>query len=229
MSGTTAEKDGSSPRSRGTPIPARHRPISSRFIPALAGNTTNSRACRNSRSVHPRARGEHPAETLHQIVAHGSSPRSRGTPADAVPQSEHMRFIPALAGNTPAGRCGPPGPSVHPRARGEHRMARSKRVAKVGSSPRSRGTRIAGRRAIRMVRFIPALAGNTSVRLVTASLLPVHPRARGEHRGGLLGLPYVGGSSPRSRGTRIIGSPRNSPGRFIPALAGNTPCARAPR
>ena len=52
-----------------------------------------------------------------------------------------------------------------------------------------------------------------------------HPRASGEHNG-VTGIEKpIFGSSPRERGTRIRARNRVSPGRFIPARAGNTSCA----
>ena len=59
----------------------------------------------------------------------------------------------------------------------------------------------------------------------------VHPRARGEH-GDLIDVTHpIGGSSPRTRGTRSLRELGRVDLRFIPAHAGNTPfrCAgRAP-
>ena len=50
---------GSSPRVRGTPACASALMVSSRFIPAGAGNTSPSRIACSTRSVHPRGCGEH--------------------------------------------------------------------------------------------------------------------------------------------------------------------------
>ena len=50
---------GSSPRSRGTPIPAPGRSRFARFIPAFAGNTKVAGGFIWSIAVHPRVRGEH--------------------------------------------------------------------------------------------------------------------------------------------------------------------------
>ena len=71
-----------------------------------------------------------------------------------------------------------------------------------GSSPRLRGTLNNGRLTMEMIRFIPALAGNT--RWVITVLHPgaVHPRACGEHA--------------------LSNMERLDTLRFIPALAGNT-------
>ncbi|QDD92381.1 Hypothetical protein HVIM_03194 (plasmid) [Roseomonas mucosa] len=93
---------------------------------------------------------------------------------------------------------------------------------RIGSSPRSRGTRSSGPACRRREGFIPALAGNT-LELFRYSPVPaVHPRARGEHCSPSTGVPSGVGSSPRSRGTRPRRGRQGVFGRFIPALAGNT-------
>ncbi len=51
--------------------------------------------------VHPRACGEHSAETILIAKMTGSSPRMRGTPVAAPDERIAGRFIPAHAGNTP--------------------------------------------------------------------------------------------------------------------------------
>jgi len=93
---------GSSPRARGTRKRLRRTVSLARFIPACAGNTSDStRFVRLSR-VHPRVRGEHPQSRLTLPIVSGSSPRARGT-----------------RGHGLSGRAAP---AVHPRVRGEHSM-----------------------------------------------------------------------------------------------------------
>ncbi len=213
---------GSSPRSRGTRVGEFDAAGHVRFIPALAGNTPSWPRRAGAGPVHPRARGEHDGFLPGKWEVSGSSPRSRGTLVGGQQVGRHGRFIPALAGNTlwRAGwhRAWP----VHPRARGEHVMVARRRSAVSGSSPRSRGTPAIKNKASVLDRFIPALAGNTAGRFHRPESGPVHPRARGEHR--ISGDPRIAvdGSSPRSRGTRSIGLFRPPRRRFIPALAGNT-------
>ena len=50
----------------------------------------------------------------------------------------------------------------------------------------------------------------------------VHPRGRGEHFIRLRTQWRHGGSSPRTRGTPLVGYPESDENRFIPADAGNT-------
>ena len=132
-----------------------------------------------------------------------------------------MRFIPALAGNMPLILPTSDESSVHPRARGEHDLASFHVINGHGSSPRSRGTLMMLLDSILSRRFIPALAGNMGALSVCQTVVPVHPRARGEHNGKEFPHSRDRGSSPRSRGTCGVGWTPWILWRFIPALAGN--------
>ena len=213
---------GSSPRSRGTQRMGDIEKRRGRFIPALAGNTPAPPWTSWSSPVHPRARGEHLARSARRSASIGSSPRSRGTLPPYEEEKMINRFIPALAGNTMSETARSISRSVHPRARGEHREAQRVQGLSEGSSPRSRGTPATPGAPGADGRFIPALAGNTQRRGNSASLEPVHPRARGEHPVPPAMVDGVPGSSPRSRGTPGSRTRRPSWRRFIPALAGNT-------
>ncbi len=92
---------GSSPRPRGTPGAPHPSHARRRFIPAPAGNTTRFPPADVLCPVHPRARGEHRADTLAVLAYRGSSPRPRGTQYSTPRTRCGGRFIPAPAGNTP--------------------------------------------------------------------------------------------------------------------------------
>ena len=111
---------GSSPRARGTRLIALVTFLQRRFIPASAGNTSESWIWTRLKAVHPRERGEHTWSSRNKSRRRGSSPRARGTHVTLTSVSFLTRFIPASAGNTPrlAGRSDRSG--VHPRERGEH-------------------------------------------------------------------------------------------------------------
>ena len=199
-----AHSVGSSPRARGTPVTGNQCIAESRFIPASAGNTSQTKGCPPCLPVHPRERGEHYLEAAKLWGEFGSSPRARGTPGSTHGATCNARFIPASAGNTAVLRflsCVPP-----------------------GSSPRARGTRRPAVRRGRDHRFIPASAGNTRADRAHTPAVAVHPRERGEHAASRAGPSVVVGSSPRARGTRRTGRLRDQPERFIPASAGNTAC-----
>ena len=77
--------------------------------------------------------------------------------------------------------------------------------------------------------IIPALAGNTSLHLITDKVPEDHPRSRGEYFLYILDNSVFWGSSPLSRGIRSW--PVGVCGRsgIIPALAGNTLSSWPPR
>ena len=112
--------------------------------------------------------------------------------------------------------------SVHPRAGGEHHEEARPCGRQYGSSPRGRGTRQPLPVRLLACRFIPARAGNTGRFRVHQLVSSVHPRAGGEHLEPGSENPGADGSSPRGRGTPPGAIPTGTPGRFIPARAGNT-------
>ena len=155
---------GSSPRARGTRRLCLFEVQSNRFIPASAGNTPPRARSAGNASVHPRERGEHVAEDVGFEAQAGSSPRARGTLGVRVSVVTSIRFIPASAGNTSPSQSLKRAPAVHPRERGEHPTMFKFASGGRGSSPRARGTRPLSRPPQSASRFIPASAGNTSLR-----------------------------------------------------------------
>ena len=133
---------GSSPRERGTQQLARTYPRSERFIPARAGNAGLSLPEYAGHAVHPRASGERQLAHAASIIAHGSSPRERGTLRLRGAPARRVRFIPARAGNANANPAPISASPVHPRASGERSSKACKTVRSPGSSPRERGTLI---------------------------------------------------------------------------------------
>ncbi len=91
---------GSSPLTRGAPIPSGRTRSGPRLIPAHAGSTSCKPTGSMSAWAHPRSRGEHirPAWPLLRIV--GSSPLTRGAPHSANLHTLAVRLIPAHAGST---------------------------------------------------------------------------------------------------------------------------------
>ena len=196
--------------------------VESRFIPAPAGNTMDVSASNTSGSVHPRACGEHKNHPKLNVTLFGSSPRLRGTPLLLYSLLLYSRFIPAPAGNTVWPLGAKIGPTVHPRACGEHYQAAGRERDNVGSSPRLRGTLARLKLRALVMRFIPAPAGNTRLHPTRFKRPTVHPRACGEHHLRRCPAPSPRGSSPRLRGTPQSISRSLLSLRFIPAPAGNT-------
>jgi len=71
-------------------------------------------------------------------------------------------------------------------------------------------------------RFIPACAGNSTVKASKVSIVAVHPRLRGELYIPVRILRRFFGSSPLARGTLHSRSDSQAFFRFIPACAGNS-------
>ena len=124
---TPTGKTGSSPRVRGTVLIRAERDVTSRFIPACAGNRTPSTIEPCASSVHPRVCGEQPGIGLRHFPGIGSSPRVRGTGTADITDLKMTRFIPACAGNRVAACRSTRFPAVHPRVCGEQSLQKSRR------------------------------------------------------------------------------------------------------
>ena len=238
---------GSSPRVRGTLQNAPGRRAGLRFIPACAGNSAATAGRPRPGPVHPRVCGELEQAHLQAEISNGSSPRVRGTPAPARPPTRRTTVHPRVCGElrdnlagaveahgssprvrgtrrrpAPAARS----PTVHPRVCGELRAERPQAPLEVGSSPRVRGTLLLHHHAQQEMRFIPACAGNSRLRMSRVAPLTVHPRVCGELAFDGASARASCGSSPRVRGTRRPRPMRRAPRRFIPACAGNSTAGR---
>ncbi len=131
-----------------------------RFIPAGAGNSLSPSAVARARSVYPRWRGELPGRPAPPELIIGLSPLARGTPMAFGKRHQHVRFIPAGAGNS-AGNI-------------------TNKINVNGLSPLARGTHVTRHWTAETTRFIPAGAGNSSSSLPNPSVVTVYPRWRGE-------------------------------------------------
>ena len=192
------------------------------IIPAYAGSTppTGRRASRAR--DHPRVRGEHERTTSISQCLQGSSPRTRGARLALVLGGGYAGIIPAYAGSTTSDGATVGPTEDHPRVRGEHQHSESATFLVRGSSPRTRGARIAATRRRAWGRIIPAYAGSTACRVDCSRLQQDHPRVRGEHWARTAKRARVRGSSPRTRGARACGQAQLAAGRIIPAYAGST-------
>ena len=152
---------GTSPRTRGKP----NRPGSvheiKRNIPAHAGKTLLRSSRRRFRPEHPRARGENFCGAGHWFAPSGTSPRTRGKRTQTHHHHAPQRNIPAHAGKTGSIVSNSPPCGEHPRARGENRRPPFFTPVHSGTSPRTRGKRVAGVPGGVPVGNIPAHAGKT--------------------------------------------------------------------
>ena len=90
-----------------------------------------------------------------------------------------------------------------------------------GSSPRGRGTDLISMISPQTGRVIPAWAGNSRDDHPQIRPAPGHPRVGGEQEAASIILAIRSGSSPRGRGTDILGRRNLGRDRVIPAWAGN--------
>ena len=137
---------------------------------------------------------------------YSSSPRMRGTPNSNLRSVRMPGLIPTYAGNTFPAALQVPHQRVHPHVCGEHTY-RPLRIAMLwGSSPRMRGTHGEQHRWLQRLGLIPTYAGNTIRRLRFSPSRRAHPHVCGEHIMPVTFLPCWPGSSPRMRGTLLLGT-----------------------
>ena len=198
-------------------------PISTRrLIPAHAGKTRQgSTACRRE-PAHPRSRGENWRTPWIRLAVRGSSPLTRGKLVDRRNRRGVGRLIPAHAGKTSMSRTTARFAPAHPRSRGENYTLISRVRVRTGSSPLTRGKRPSLLAVPLLPRLIPAHAGKTVGKSVSARLLRAHPRSRGENFPVFGRLPLRTGSSPLTRGKPSFGGDGLGVDRLIPAHAGKT-------
>ena len=145
----------------------------------------------------------------------------RGTGSWRKKSAAPRRFIPACAGNRDIQQLSGTALTVHPRVCGEQGTVGCKRPFRAGSSPRVRGTVDSAIPLSRLLRFIPACAGNRIRPEAAAVAVPVHPRVCGEQTLTTIYNDLRIGSSPRVRGTDVSEIAMYAVQRFIPACAGN--------
>ena len=220
--GESAQDAGSPPLTRGKRQQAGLTLDVLGLIPAHAGKTTSSSASPTTRRAHPRSRGENTSWTRRPAGATGSSPLTRGKPPFPVIGRFLLGLIPAHAGKTVWARCARLRGWAHPRSRGENQSGRREADASRGSSPLTRGKRLAGDLGDCVRGLIPAHAGKTCEPPSALATARAHPRSRGENRVTFLCLGAVWGSSPLTRGKPAAGPVPSTRVGLIPAHAGKT-------
>ena len=167
-------------------------------------------------------RGEHPGRCRLAHFVLGSSPLARGAQRDERRDDHRRGIIPACAGSTFGRQTRAGSHSDHPRLRGEHWSSLSATVDILGSSPLARGALGLPREMCHDPGIIPACAGSTRTRRLSARSGRDHPRLRGEHEVGLIALCGMTGSSPLARGAPSKESGLHGFEGIIPACAGST-------
>ena len=212
------------PRSRGENVAcldARHD--RGRLIPAHAGKTQVSCAGVRTGWAHPRSRGENTAPDKQVTPETGSSPLTRGKRVQWYRADRRRGLIPAHAGKTGRTPAGTRTTWAHPRSRGENAVLRGWGDVAEGSSPLTRGKLSRGQHTQPVRGLIPAHAGKTSASGTGMGGPRAHPRSRGENAVARNKVTNNIGSSPLTRGKRIIVFRFRFRLGLIPAHAGKTP------
>ncbi len=173
------------PHSRGDKLVHHgHNGFRARLIPTHAGKTRSAAARMTSGRVHPRSYGENntalsfmeedvgssPLTRGNTIIGHtsaenpGSSPLTRGKPCGEGTPCVPEGLIPTHEGKTLSGRSWLASRPAHPRSRGENVAVALSPSMTMGSSPLTRGIRVAGRFARHLAGLLPAHAGKHEYR-----------------------------------------------------------------
>ena len=193
-----------------------------RLIPAHAGKTVTSRSFGPGTWAHPRSRGENCSRAYSHGSGRGSSPLTRGKHFTFECDCSSLGLIPAHAGKTRRVRSGAVLYRAHPRSRGENSAFNALAPVLEGSSPLTRGKQAGGGFDLTRGGLIPAHAGKTQLYLRTLERWGAHPRSRGENSRSSSDSGATCGSSPLTRGKRVLpGRGSGAPG-LIPAHAGKT-------
>ena len=195
---------GSSPLTRGKRCGQSSQGRDRGLIPAHAGKTSDSRRRRQSRSAHPRSRGENLESAVRAATAVGSSPLTRGKPHTYRMRQLVPGLIPAHAGKTDVPSTAARRSTAHPRSRGENALSAVEVEEEVGSSPLTRGKPHEDVETIPERRLIPAHAGKTPGRGRPRWCASAHPRSRGENEAGIRSAGRPEGSSPLTRGKHFL-------------------------
>ena len=213
---------GLSPRGRGKQGATVDPPEAHGSIPAWAGQTYYGRRRGSRTKVYPRVGGANVARSSCRAHIRGLSPRGRGKPLQSRWPFPFLRSIPAWAGQTRSTDSRIFTSRVYPRVGGANITRLPSLSSTYGLSPRGRGKLPFRRLQVVLQGSIPAWAGQTAPGLAGEYRDWVYPRVGGANSDRLLAASMAVGLSPRGRGklnrSKVIGSP----GRSIPAWAGQT-------
>ena len=191
---------GSSPLTRGKQRSPPRTAVRSRLIPAHAGKTSGTGDAYHGNTAHPRSRGENRLAAAQPHAGSGSSPLTRGKHEVLDKDAAARGLIPAHAGKTSIVSSRFRAWRAHPRSRGENIIPASKASSSPGSSPLTRGKRVAPPAPPVGPGLIPAHAGKTGAPRLPGPCHGAHPRSRGENRRRDPTRSHRMGSSPLTRG-----------------------------
>ena len=205
---------------RGNHLPVLRLSLTSRSIPACAGEPTMPAARSATQRVYPRVCGGTGYSPHADWDERGLSPRVRGNLGPEYRSSNRLWSIPACAGE-PGPRPMRSGPTpVYPRVYGGTPSRRSQPTRATGLSPRVRGNRRLGHSRRVGDGSIPACTGEPPCRTPDRATRPVYPRVYGGTDMADRPPEDDGGLSPRVRGNHSIRDVFGLGRRSIPACTG---------
>ena len=216
--------DGLSPRVRGNRTYRRAMIMTTRSIPACAGEPITNLPCERVGEVYPRVCGG-TSEAWNELYEQaGLSPRVRGNRRRQNPTLPATRSIPACAGEPGGCPWSTKSERVYPRVCGgtDNRVYREGTVE--GLSPRVRGNLLHSKARYPSGRSIPACAGEPRGPWLVRLAGEVYPRVCGGTGWRRNPKMVRDGLSPRVRGNPGRRPAFAHSGRSIPACAGEPPC-----
>ena len=198
---STVERQGLSPRTRGSPQAQRDAPAGYGPIPADAGEPHRSARRARGGRAYPRGRGGAEPHGIAERAVVGLSPRTRGSPFEVMHIGAAPGPIPADAGEP----MRPPVPAArrraYPRGRGGAIRYATLDLWAKGLSPRTRGSHAAEGLHHAGDGPIPADAGEPWAWACSSSSSRAYPRGRGGAARQDGGAVFCWGLSPRTRGS----------------------------
>ena len=198
-------------------------------IPACAGEPRFERCKGDILRVYPRVCGGTPRRSSRWPSNRGLSPRVRGNPGSGRSSGARGGSIPACAGEPLGETWRTTALPVYPRVCGGTQNAHTRPLPEQGLSPRVRGNPSRTFRESRILRSIPACAGEPA--RLCAHCIPhrVYPRVCGGTRNLTHALEHRQGLSPRVRGNPLKTILRYGRHGSIPACAGEPASRRTAR
>ena len=214
---------GLSPRGRGNPTNSEGSDDWTGSIPAWAGEPGKARPFSPMGWVYPRVGGGTATWKHGSRPPNGLSPRGRGNPQLRRLHFNHLRSIPAWAGELRRCWASSRPIEVYPRVGGGTRLPHLRPIRQIGLSPRGRGNLFSGCNQHVWRRSIPAWAGEPSSLRLQPRPRAVYPRVGGGTATARNPPSPNIGLSPRGRGNLGMGAgDLKNPG-SIPAWAGEPP------
>ena len=218
--GLAGVRVGLSPRVRGNPMGYLSTTLSSRSIPACAGEPAGPIHRLHQHAVYPRVCGGTPLPHIGARVAQGLSPRVRGNRLPCPGRPHTGRSIPACAGEPQWQAHCRRWMGVYPRVCGGTLPALLPPCSARGLSPRVRGNRSHPPFHSGHSGSIPACAGEPAPSNSAGLPVMVYPRVCGGTNAGRR-YPFANdGLSPRVRGNRVCAILGGTVAGSIPACAG---------